>query len=286
MKTTFVIFFGLVLAVILCNAQPVAVTPAFEVATVKEVILNASPGMDGGPGTDKPTRFSATGNLLAFLAKAWGISRYEVSGSLDTSKFYEIKANVPEGATAQDFRLMLQSLLVERFGLVSHREDRELSVLNLVVGKDGPKLKTAHYGDVQPATVNESKALAEAPSPHDLGLKMQGAKTPEGLNVFLGTAKSMGALAAFLETPMRKKVVDKTGLEGVYSFSLELDLAEIVPAGIPGHEFAVQSGQPSALPGPTTVSQALNKLGLKLDPAKIVTSVLVVDGYRKIPTAN
>ena len=53
------------------------------------------------------------------------------------SEFYDIAAKVPDGATMEQVRIMLQRLLAERFGLVVHRETRQLPGFRLVVAKGG-----------------------------------------------------------------------------------------------------------------------------------------------------
>ena len=69
-------------------------------------------------------------------------------------------AKVPEGATKEQFRLMLQNLLAERFKLKAHRETKELPIYELVVGKNGPKFKE-HEGqpppDMTPGAVMRDK---------------------------------------------------------------------------------------------------------------------------------
>lgn len=58
--------------------------------------------------------------------------------SLNTERYNIVgKAAGPVNDQAQ-FRLMMQSLLAERFQLMVHRENREMSVYALVVGKSGP----------------------------------------------------------------------------------------------------------------------------------------------------
>jgi uncharacterized protein (TIGR03435 family) len=54
---------------------------------------------------------------------------------------FHIVATIPQGATREQFRQMLQNLLADRFQLTVHRETREMETLRLVVGAGGPKLK-------------------------------------------------------------------------------------------------------------------------------------------------
>ncbi|MGO9255964.1 MAG: TIGR03435 family protein [Bryobacteraceae bacterium] len=54
---------------------------------------------------------------------------------------FDITAKIPPGTTKEQFRLMQQNLLAERFKLTVHHEKKESQVYELTVGKNGPKLK-------------------------------------------------------------------------------------------------------------------------------------------------
>ena len=56
---------------------------------------------------------------------------------------FDITAKIPAGTTREQFALMRQNLLDERFKLVFHREKKEVPGYELVVAKSGPKLKEA-----------------------------------------------------------------------------------------------------------------------------------------------
>ena len=61
----------------------------------------------------------------------------------------EAKAETTGKAVSQDqMRLMVQTLLEDRFKLKVHRETRELPVYNMVLEKNGPKMKLS--GDQTP----------------------------------------------------------------------------------------------------------------------------------------
>ena len=116
-----------------------------KVSSIQEVIASARQGVhigvNGGPGTNQPGRFTAYGVLLVMLIqRAYGLKRYQLSGpaSIHTQP-YNIVANVPEGTTKEQFALMLQRLLEERFKLSMHRQSKEQPVYELTVGRGGPK---------------------------------------------------------------------------------------------------------------------------------------------------
>jgi uncharacterized protein (TIGR03435 family) len=127
---------------------------AFEVATVKlaaplprdGAVLSAYLGSHGGPGTADPgqmtIRYMTMKNLLIL---AFNVRALQLSGPawLDNadSDHYDIVAKVPPGASKDDAKVMLQNLLVERFGLAFHRETREVPGYELAIGRNGLKMK-------------------------------------------------------------------------------------------------------------------------------------------------
>jgi uncharacterized protein (TIGR03435 family) len=56
---------------------------------------------------------------------------------------FDIVATAPPETTKEQFTLMLQNLLADRFHLVVHREAKEELGFSMVVAKNGPKLKDA-----------------------------------------------------------------------------------------------------------------------------------------------
>ena len=115
------------LIVLACKGQ------TFEVASIKA----ASPPLDGkgmrvdwkgGPGTPDPGLFTCENCSLANLVSiAYDLKSYQFPGSsdLNTDRF-TVSAKVPPGTTKEDFRLMQQNLLAERFKLKIHREKKGL----------------------------------------------------------------------------------------------------------------------------------------------------------------
>ena len=120
--------------------------PAFEVASVKRAppyVDGADYQMHGGPGTNDPGRITYPRTWLPrLLTKAYGVLQDQISGPdwLETEA-YSIVAKIPPSTTADQFNLMLQNLLAERFHLTLHHETREFQVYSLLVAKGGPKMK-------------------------------------------------------------------------------------------------------------------------------------------------
>lgn len=127
--------------------------PAFEAATIKPTA--ADPALNESM-QNTPARFSARSiSVKALIIYAYRVLDMQVSGEsgwLATEKF-DIEAKKPEGSGGggimrdDQLSLMLQSLLADRFGLVSHREKKELPVYSLVVSKGGPRLLATGHGE-------------------------------------------------------------------------------------------------------------------------------------------
>src|ERR1017187_3110902 len=121
---------------------------AFEVASVKPAAPPTGLAvmlfqMRGGPGTADPGQISYTNvPMRALLLRAYGLKPPQLSGPnwLENTK-YDIVAKIPAGATREQVNVMVQNLLVERFGLAAHHETRDLPGYEMAVSRNGPKIK-------------------------------------------------------------------------------------------------------------------------------------------------
>jgi uncharacterized protein (TIGR03435 family) len=89
-------------------------------------------------------------------------------------------------------------------------------------------------------------------------------------------------LLAFVGVTSRftaRPVVDMTGIDGLYDFSLTF--APEVSGGLP--ESSGGAGAPDPAP---SVSEAVKKYGLRIEPRKAAIEMLVVTHIEKTPTAN
>ena len=80
----------------------------------------------GGVGTAQPLRVTYRGTWLPpLIAEAFDVRWDQITGPawLSTER-YDIVANIPQGATKDDFKLMLADLLRERFRLRSHMHSK------------------------------------------------------------------------------------------------------------------------------------------------------------------
>src|ERR1035437_10285092 len=104
-------------------------TPEFDVASVKLADPNTARRMRGGPGTNDPGRISFERVTLAdLLEQAYNIRSDQIRGPAWLRDYatsaYAVAAVVPPGASQEQFRLMLQNLLAERFHLRLHTKTR------------------------------------------------------------------------------------------------------------------------------------------------------------------
>jgi len=136
---------------------------SFEVATLKLHPPGSPEGtsttQSGGPGTSDPGRITIVNRTLhRLLIEAYVLKGYQLQDppSLDQVR-YDIVAKVPAGATAEDARIMMQNLLIERLKLKIRREHQVVPVWALVVAKGGPKFKPS----------SETAAASRAQDPAD-----------------------------------------------------------------------------------------------------------------------
>jgi uncharacterized protein (TIGR03435 family) len=256
----------------------------FEVASVKPAapfVPGAQYGMRGGPGTDDPTRLAwPRATLPLLLMQAYAVSIDQISGPLwisDGAQYcYDINATIPPGATRDQFRVMLQHLLADRFHLKLHHQSQSRPGYELTVAPGGAKLKpwtpTAKPSPTASINMNMSG------HPYPVQLTLHGSITDFcrslGADINMSNGEPMNG--------SQPRVVDKTGLTGAYEFTLRFAGAWIA-TGAPLPDPA--ASEPVDLPN---IFVAVEKqLGLKLTKLKDVpVDVLVIDAVDKVPTAN
>src|SRR5438477_6038812 len=211
------------LAVPIFSQGPVRTKPSFEVATIKRNTSIQGGSRQGGlPGG----RFVATRvTLRSLIGFAYtGKSLQFLNGpSWIDSDLWDVEAKAPEGSVPprtgppdmnvpDAMALMVQSLLEDRFQLKTHNETREVPVYELTVAKGGPKLKLSED--------QSAPALPQAGGPAP-----QRSSIPRGAMMMVrgdyeGSALSLDYLAKGLSLFAGRKVIDKTGLKGLYDFKL------------------------------------------------------------------
>ncbi len=279
------------------RAQP---GPVFEVVSVRPTARSEAGGDPGGgrsgggggggyrnlPPQLEHGRFNATSDVFAIIAKAYGIQSCGllgeitdcalISGAPDWVKKdrFDIQAKSPddtfnytvgeflEGETPQ-LRPMLQALLADRFHLKVHREQRQIPVYALTVGKSGPKFKQA---------AGEMVQLKDGSFVKNRSAFFQDA-TPDGANVRLIVKnRTLREVFETLSNMIDRPVLDRTGLTGEFDFTIE-------------YEKETDSPGLSTYVGPSFFRALQEQLGLKLEAAKGPVDVLVIDHVEK-PSEN
>lgn len=276
---------------ILAAPPAVAQSPTFEVASVKPAAPDSAAAkipvalppavqeqmrMSGGPGSKDPGRITYNGVTLKMVIKrAYDVNEEQISGPewLDNER-YDIAATVAPGTTPEQFRLMLQNLLAERFELRQHRESKTMAVYLLTIAKNGPKLEPVEvlpqYKDEE-----ESKAAMQKKASEALAAMVAARQRGEftyGRSFHLPNA----TMAKFIQTispNLDRPVKDKTQIEGAHTFSLKWTPEGQMPAG----------DNPR---GPSIYAALEEQLGFKLLPAKEEIELVIIDHAVKTPTAN
>lgn len=276
--------------------------PAFEVASVRMDTGESRPdagGINGGPGTGNPGRFTATQVPLSMLfVRAFEIENDQLVGPdwlRDLNRRYTISAIMPQDATQTEFRIMLQNLLVERFGLRFHWETRSFPGYELTVAPGGPKgmKKWAPEplpDEPLPAYRSDQDGFPVLPQGRLLStygftpgrtsnLKVSVRQSMAGFSQDLGRFINM-ANAAPSGTPL-PRVTDSTGLPDVYEFRLEFE-GTVNLLSLPANR-----NPDGDSVGPRLFSALEQQLGLKLvKKGNVPVRVLVIDQAEKVPAEN
>ena len=301
-----------------CTAfgQGAAESPTFEVASVKTAEPQAAGmiriRMSGGPGTPDPGQLTYTNvSLKNILMNAYAVKGYQLSGPkwLDSERF-DITAKIPMGATKEQFRLMLQNLLAERFKLALHHETKELPMYALVVGKGGSKLKESvdDDGTAPPPPPPPPPGSDGGPVrmkvgadgmpqlPSGMGKNGMMMMMTNGRLRAVGNRQPVAALTEMLGNQLGRPVVDGTELKANYDFTLDFapdgmnGPMGMMPPPPPQHEGGPGGGPPMAsnsdMGGPSIFTALQEQLGLKLEQRKGPVDLLVIERLEKVPTEN
>ena len=278
---------------------------AFEVASVK-LMKPGSRGRapnfnlgDGNGFTDPLTgasphgRFSATFRVPAYISFAYKLSLTpDQQGAMlarlpkwvDTDAF-DIEAKAAGNPTKDQMRLMMQSLLAERFHLAVHYETQEMPAYALTLTKPGtwgPKL--IRHADGPPCDVsgrqNPATGLSD-PGAEVFPNRCESEQSVLGKNgriVHGARNTTMAVLVGFLARTGGRPVVDRTGIADRVDYRLEWTLESNGPV-VPGVEV-----EPD--PNPVTFMDAVREqLGLKLQSTKAPVQTLVIDHIER-PSEN
>ena len=196
-------------------AQQVADKPSFEVASVKPTDPNPSNPMFIGMSADAAIVKYTNITLRDCIRGAYRVQDFQIVGpAWMTSARFEIDARLPSGASRDQIPEMLQALLAERFKLEIHRETKEQNVYALFVGKAGARLKPAEL------RTDDKSRMALGPDGKPRAL-MAYALNASSVAITAPSA-TLASLTGLMSRFTARPIIDMTGLEGQYRFSLVL----------------------------------------------------------------
>jgi len=235
--------------------------PSFEVADVK---VNKSGetrmAVDFQPGGKLSMRNVP---MKVMIILAYHVRPDAVTGGpgwLESDRF-DVVAKALQTTSPDELRLMLRTLLAERFKLAIHTDQKIMPAYALALGKTAPKLEPSAAALLTDQRCGPGEGAA-------------------GQKHVVCQHITMAVLADTLQEIAPRDitipVVDQTGLAGAYNF--KLDWAPAVRAG---------AETPSDVPaGPTLFDAVETQLGLKLESKKLPLPVIVIDRVERTPTDN
>jgi uncharacterized protein (TIGR03435 family) len=236
--------------------QAASTAPSFDVASVRQSREIVGPDYNNQLTYSPDGLTARNATLKRLIAEAYGIQLNQITGPnwLDQNE-YDIDARAGGVGTREQMAPMLRTLLAGRFNLAEHNEVREMRMYALVIGKSGPKIHALKDGETPTAQAGfhfhgDMRQFADL-------LALQ-------LSIPAPTSPSEPVRAGGPQIP----VVDKTGLAGIFDFSVE--------------------GRPELGTDMYTAWQRTlrDQLGLGLESRKGYLSILVVDSAAKMPTEN
>jgi len=207
-------------------------------------------------------------SMVDLVARAYGVDQNLVVGGpnwLEMDRF-DIVAKAPENSSPDEVKTMLKALLADRFKIVVHNDTKPVPVWALTAGKhpaikksDGAGEKGCQLGSTGPQPAGPGREMPGfSYSCHNTTM----AAFAEGIRNMIVTDQYLGG----------EKVVDHTGLEGSWDFSLRYTFP-VAMVGLMGDAI--------------TLFEAVDKqLGLKLEHVTVPMAVIVVDSVNRKPTDN
>jgi uncharacterized protein (TIGR03435 family) len=244
-------------------AQSPAPILSFEAASIHA----SDPGLPVANFHTSPGVFTVRNvTLRSCIEWAYGIKPLQLSGPVwINDERFDITARAEDGTADDDrLRLMLRTLLADRFGLKIHREKKEQQVYALTLAKNGPKFH-------EPGTKDASKFLESTTAgPSGFSEDKTGA---------MGERVSINEIADKISQLLDRIVTDRTGLTGRYDFRIDLSpyMNAVAADGNNGPRSDVMS---------VLFSGFNDQLGLKLEPGKETVDLVVIDSVNRTPTEN
>ena len=215
--------------------------------------------MPGTPGTWKaPSLLTTDLNLFDMVATAYDLSNSGMHDAVmaqlplkEMKQEYHLTARMPEGTTVADMRLMLQSLLRERFSLAAHWDNRTMPVLLLQQASEPTKLQPFKGTcQQQPANCTSDFRWKDGM----VHMAFTGQTMPQ-------IADTLSGLAHYMGGQKRGPVVDDTNLPGQWNATID---------------FSPLMGT-NETQGDTFTTALKKQMGLTLKPGERSVPTLIID---------
>lgn len=229
--------------------------PLFEVASLKPS-RSSQPGMmlrvlPGG-------RLQGVHlTLQQMITVAWSLEKHQVTSRVDwlSTEYFDLEAAAGRPAGEPELRLMMQTLIEERFHLKFHRESRQMTIYSLVQSRKG----TANAPNIHASPDGDCGKIAR-PDPNAPPAACGGETANMGRIV--GHRTNLDELATNLAVMVDREVVNQTGLQGSYDLTL--------------------SWSPDGTTGPSIFTALEEQLGLKLEAGRGPVDLLFIDAADKL----
>jgi uncharacterized protein (TIGR03435 family) len=258
--------------------------PKFEIAGVHISARIPNPYFRTVPVHDRRYELK-NATMVDLIRTAWDVDPDKVVGGpnwLEMNRF-DLVAKLPVNSTSETQKLMLQSLLAERFNLKVHKDTRPVPAYVLSAEKK-PQLKVAEGTEEAGCKIQN----ASGPPTEGSGrLEMMNADgsvrtislSPGMVIQYNCRNMTMAAFAEGLRSMLgvslgSRQVLDQTGLEGGWNFDLKFSMQTII----------IGTNNPG---GRITLAEAINRqIGLKLEEKQVPAPVIVVDSVNEKPSEN
>jgi uncharacterized protein (TIGR03435 family) len=233
---------------------------AFEAADVHVSAKVRTPSMAAG-GLRGTRYLVRQATMVDLISLAYDVDNDKILAGpswLDTGRF-DVSARAPSGSNPEQAKLMLQTLLAQRFSLKFHKDSKELPGFVLSTGSGKPKMKPAADAAAPP----NCQGQPQAPSPDTVPQQVVDCRSMS-MDDF---ARIVGQIAN-----NSSSALNKTGLEGKWDFTIKW-----TPPGL-----LARAGADGI-----SIFDAVDKqLGLKLERGKVAQPVIFVDSVNEAPTPN
>jgi uncharacterized protein (TIGR03435 family) len=195
--------------------------------------------------------------LQQMITVAWDLQKHQVTSRIDwlSNEYFDLEATAGHPAGEPELRLMMQTMIEERFHLKSHLESHQMTIYSLVESKKGvakaPNIHSAPDGDCGKIVNPDPNAPPAA----------CGGETAN-MGHIVGHRTNFDELATNLAMMVDREVVNKTGLTGSYDLTL--------------------NWSPDATTESSIFTALDEQLGLRLEAGRGPVNVLVVDSADKL----